>query len=136
MDKKKAIETIDEVVISAREKFDNFAGFIIHGSFASGEPEPRDIDLMPVYYIIPSDEKVQSASRKYISEAFPKLPEGEYIKNRFGFLQDSIYHVTDSVFLEDANLKYLLAARRVRNSSFRGDYDAKKRIDEILSEKK
>ncbi|MCX6709998.1 MAG: hypothetical protein NTV63_03550 [Candidatus Woesearchaeota archaeon] len=136
MDRKQVIETIDDVVKSAAEKFPNFAGFIIYGSFTSGEQESRDIDLMPVYYLTPSDERVQSASRKYIKEAFPKLPEEDYIKNRFGFLQDSIYHVTDSVFLDDVNLKYLLAARRVRNNSFRGNYDAKKRIDKILSEKK
>lgn len=132
MDKAKAIETIDNVVKSAAEKFPNFAGVILFGSFISGAPNPRDIDLMPVYYTAKTDDS-QTETRKYLMGAFPKLPEEEYIKNKYGFLQDSIYHVADSVFLEDLDLKYLLAARKVKSGSFNGNSDAKRKIEDLLS---
>lgn len=132
MDKAKAIETIDNVVKSAADKFPNFAGVVIFGSFTSGEPNPRDIDLMPVYYTAKTDDS-QTETRKYLVGAFPKLPEDECIANKYGLLQDSIYHVADSAFLEDLDLKYLLAARRIKSGSFHGNSDAKRKIEDILS---
>ena len=138
MDKKEAIGTIDNVVRSAIEKFPNFAGVLIYGSFVRENEEFRDIDLMPVYYTAKTDDS-QTETRKYLTDSehsFPKLPEGEYIKNRFGFLQDSIYHVTDSVFLEDLDLKYFLTARHVKNGFFIGNADAERKIEDTLSEKK